>query len=79
MVLFSEWGDPGQIATALAAMRAGSPLIVWVAATSAMMIKALLVLLLGRQLRAFVAPAALQAVAFMTCVVAGTLAAAGVR
>jgi putative Ca2+/H+ antiporter (TMEM165/GDT1 family) len=78
-VLFSEWGDPGQIATALAATRASSPAIVWLAATAAMMSKALLVMIVGRQLRTLVTPAALRLITFSTCVVAGTFAVAGVQ
>jgi putative Ca2+/H+ antiporter (TMEM165/GDT1 family) len=78
-VLFSEWGDPGQLVTALAAIRLGTPILVCTAATAAMMTKAVVMILCGRRLHTFVTPRVLQGAAFTTCVVVGVLAAVGVR
>ena len=76
-VLFSEWGDPGQLVTALAAIRFRAPIIVCTAATAAMITKAVVVILCGGRLHTFFTPRVIQGAAFTTCVLVGVLAAVG--
>jgi len=38
-ILFSEWGDVGQVTTAALAARFGSPVVVWLGAVAAMITK----------------------------------------
>src|SRR4051812_36632719 len=50
-ILFSEWGDVGQVMAATLSMRYRLPLIVWLGATLALISKGLLALAIGRGLR----------------------------
>jgi putative Ca2+/H+ antiporter (TMEM165/GDT1 family) len=50
VIFFSEWGDMGQVTAAALAARYQSPLLVWVAATLAMITKAVLSMTVGRGL-----------------------------
>jgi putative Ca2+/H+ antiporter (TMEM165/GDT1 family) len=51
ILLFSEWGDLGQVTTATMAARFGSPVAVWIGAVCAMTSKAVLGALLGVRVR----------------------------
>jgi putative Ca2+/H+ antiporter (TMEM165/GDT1 family) len=50
-ILFSEWGDPGQIMAATLTARYRLPVVVWLAGTLALITKGVLALALGRGLR----------------------------
>ncbi len=52
-IFFTEWGDPGQMATAALAARSHSPGVVWLAASSAMATKAVAALTLGSMLHRY--------------------------
>jgi Ca2+/H+ antiporter, TMEM165/GDT1 family len=51
-ILFSEWGDVGQITAAAMAARYDAPLIVWLGASAAMVTKGVLAAYLGAGIRA---------------------------
>ena len=53
-IFFSEWGDVGQITAATMAARFGSPLIVWIAAVSAMVTKGILAASIGASFRGWI-------------------------
>ncbi len=53
-VLFSEWGDVGQITAAAMAARFGSPIVVWLGAVSALITKGAIGALVGARLRTWV-------------------------
>ena len=50
-VVFSEWGDLGQLTAAAMAARFVQPLVVWIAAVLAMMTKSVLAMTVGARLR----------------------------
>jgi len=50
-IFFSEWGDPGQLATAAMAAQYGAPVVVWLGAVCAMVTKGLLAASVGAALR----------------------------
>jgi Ca2+/H+ antiporter, TMEM165/GDT1 family len=62
-IFFSEWADIGQITAAALAARYRAPLLIWSAATAALMTKGALALLLGLRLRRWLPFRALRAVA----------------
>ncbi len=53
-IFFSEWGDVGQITAATMAMKFSAPLIVWLAAVSAMVTKGTLASFLGGGIRGWI-------------------------
>jgi putative Ca2+/H+ antiporter (TMEM165/GDT1 family) len=53
-IFFSEWGDVGQITAATMAARFGSPLLVWIGAVSAMVIKGALAASIGAGIRRWI-------------------------
>ena len=68
-VFFTEWGDVGQIATAALVTRYGSPWIVWIAATAALVTKGALAATLGRGLTRYLPRKSLRVGATALCVV----------
>jgi len=74
-IFLTEWADAGQIAAAAMTARFGRPLLVWTAATAAMMTKGLLAMLLAVPLRRHLPRTTLRYVALTVCVVMGILAA----
>jgi putative Ca2+/H+ antiporter (TMEM165/GDT1 family) len=53
-IFFSEWGDVGQITAATMAARFPSPLVVWLAAVSAMVTKGILAASIGAGVRRWI-------------------------
>jgi putative Ca2+/H+ antiporter (TMEM165/GDT1 family) len=76
-LLFSEWGDIGQIMAASLTARYQVPLIVWLAATLALVTKGLLALALGRGLRKYIPLHMLRPVAASVCLIMGVISATG--
>lgn len=76
-VLFSEWGDIGQIMAATLTARYQLPFVVWLGATLALMTKGLLALALGRGLRERVPFRILRPVSASLCVIMGVVSAIG--
>jgi putative Ca2+/H+ antiporter (TMEM165/GDT1 family) len=74
-ILFSEWGDIGQITAATLTARYRLPLIVWLGATLALVTKGLLALALGRSLRKCIPLHVLRPVAVSLCVTMGVISA----
>jgi putative Ca2+/H+ antiporter (TMEM165/GDT1 family) len=74
-IFLTEWADAGQIAAAAMTARFGRPLLVWTAATAAMMTKGLLAMVLAVPLRRHLPRTTLRYVALTVCVVMGILAA----
>jgi putative Ca2+/H+ antiporter (TMEM165/GDT1 family) len=74
-IFLTEWADAGQITAAAMTARFGRPLLVWTAATAAMLTKGLLAMLLAVPLRRHVPRSTLRYVALTVCVVMGVLAA----
>ena len=72
-VFFTEWGDAGQITAAMLAARYHAPLLVWVAATLALMTKGALALALGLGLQKFIPQRMLRVVAVAACLIMGLL------
>jgi Ca2+/H+ antiporter, TMEM165/GDT1 family len=77
-VFFAEWADPGQLAAAGLTARYGSPLVIWVAAVSAMATKAGLALTLGITLRRYVPRRTLRVGAVALSVALGIAAVASI-
>lgn len=73
-VFFSEWGDVGQLSTAALAAKYNLPLVIWIAATLALLSKGALALTLGVGLRKRIPGTALRIVAAASCVGFGVLA-----
>ena len=71
---FSEWGDPGQIATAALVLRSHLVLGAWLGATLAITIKGAAALILGVQIRNRLPLNTLRALSSVSCCVLGTLA-----
>lgn len=76
-VLFSEWGDIGQVMAATLTARYQLPLVVWSGATLALITKGLLALALGRGLRTRVPVHMLRPVSAGLCVIMGVISAIG--
>ena len=74
-ILFSEWGDVGQIMTATLTVRYHLPLIVWLGATLALVTKGLLALALGRGLRNRIPDSVLRPVCASVCLIMGIVSA----
>ena len=74
-ILFSEWGDIGQIMAATLAARYQLPLVVWVGATLALMTKGLLALAIGRGLRDRIPFQLLRPVSASLCAIMGAVSA----
>jgi len=72
-VFFSEWGDPGQVATATLAARHGDGLVVWAAATLAMFAKGAVGLFAGAALRRRVRRPTLRWISIGACVLMGAV------
>ena len=73
-IFFSEWGDVGQLSTAALAAKYNLPLVIWIAATLALVSKGGLALTLGVGLRKRIPGTALRIVAAASCVGFGVLA-----
>jgi putative Ca2+/H+ antiporter (TMEM165/GDT1 family) len=74
-ILFSEWGDVGQIMAATLTMRYRLPFIVWLGATLALISKGLLALAVGGGLCKRIPLAALRPVCVSLCVIMGIVSA----
>jgi Ca2+/H+ antiporter, TMEM165/GDT1 family len=74
-ILFSEWGDVGQIMAATLTVRYHLPLIVWLGATLALITKGLLALVIGRGLRNRIPDSVLRPVCASLCVIMGIVSA----
>jgi Ca2+/H+ antiporter, TMEM165/GDT1 family len=73
-IFFSEWGDVGQLSTAALSAQYRMPLIIWIAATAALMTKGLLALTVGIQLRRLLPDRVLKFAAVGSCCVLGAIA-----
>jgi len=74
-ILFSEWGDVGQIMAATLTVRYRLPLIVWLGATLALITKGIMALAIGRGLRNRIPFSVLRPVCASLCVVMGIISA----
>ncbi len=74
-ILFSEWGDVGQLMAATLTARYGLPVLVWFGATLALVRKGLLALALGRGLRNHIPLRMLRPVSVSLCVILGIVSA----
>jgi Ca2+/H+ antiporter, TMEM165/GDT1 family len=74
-ILFSEWGDVGQIMAATLTVRYRLPLIVWLGATLALITKGIMALAIGRGLRNRIPFSVLRPVCASLCVVMGIVSA----
>ena len=74
-ILFSEWGDIGQMMAATLTARYRMPLLVWLGATLALVTKGLFALALGRGLRQRVPLHLLRPVSAGLCVIMGVISA----
>lgn len=68
-IALTEWGDPGQLTAAVLAAHFGTPLLVWCAATAALLTKAAAALLLGATARQHLNALWLRAAAAGFCMV----------
>jgi putative Ca2+/H+ antiporter (TMEM165/GDT1 family) len=76
-ILFSEWGDIGQIMAATLTARYQAPVVIFLAATLALATKGLLALAVGLSLRRRVPISILRPVSVTLCVVLGVVSAVG--
>jgi len=74
-ILFSEWGDVGQIMAATLTVRYRLPLLVWIGATLALISKGLLALVIGHSLRNRIPVSFLRPVCASLCVIMGIISA----
>ena len=74
-ILFSEWGDVGQIMAATLTVKYRLPLVVWIGATLALISKGLLALLIGHSLRNRIPVSILRPVCASLCVIMGIISA----
>lgn len=72
-IFCSEWGDVGQITAATLAARSHAGFVVWLAATLALVTKAVLALTVGVGLRRWLPAPVLRAGALTLCLVMGAL------
>lgn len=70
----TEWGDPGQIATAALVLKSHLPLASWLGATLAIMLKGAAALTLGVQIRNRLPLSTLRILSSLSCCVLGILA-----
>lgn len=70
-VFFSEWGDAGQITVAALVARFRLPLVVWLAASAALMTKGLIALAIGSRLSTRISASTLRLVASASCAFLG--------
>jgi putative Ca2+/H+ antiporter (TMEM165/GDT1 family) len=75
VILFSEWGDVGQIMAATLTARYGVPFLIWFGATLALVTKGLFALALGRGLRKHVPSGVLRPLSVGLCVLMGIVSA----
>jgi len=73
-LFFTEWGDPGQIATAALTAQFQAPLATWLGGTLAMTTKGAFALLLGVKLRDRIPDRMLRLLATVSCSVLGIIA-----
>lgn len=73
-VSFTEWADPGQLATAALAVRSHAPFSVWLGATLALATKGLLAVTLGRQIGRRVPRHVVRGAAVCLCITMAVLA-----
>lgn len=78
-IFFTEWGDPGQLATAALAASSHAPVTVWLGACAAMATKALLALSLGSVLHRHVPQRIIRLAGVSLGIVLAIAAAAGIR
>lgn len=71
---FTEWGDPGQIATAGLMLKSHLPFAIWIGSTLALMVKGAAALTLGLQIRNRLPRRTLRILASASCCVLGLLA-----
>jgi len=76
-LFFTEWGDPGQIATAALTMQSRSALATWLGGTLAMMTKGGLAIAIGLRLRDWLPEPMLRALACASCCALGVVALSG--
>jgi len=74
-ILFSEWGDIGQIMAATLTARYQAPLIVFLGGTMALVTKGVLALIIGSSLRRRVPISILRPVSAILCVILGVISA----
>jgi putative Ca2+/H+ antiporter (TMEM165/GDT1 family) len=74
-ILFSEWGDIGQIMTATLTARYRAPFVVFLGATLALVTKGVLALVIGFSLRRRVPISILRPVSALLCVIMGVVSA----
>jgi Ca2+/H+ antiporter, TMEM165/GDT1 family len=74
-IVFSEWGDIGQIMAATLTARYQAPLVVWFGGTLALITKGLLALVVGRTLRQRIPLNILRPVSASLCVAMGVISA----
>jgi putative Ca2+/H+ antiporter (TMEM165/GDT1 family) len=75
-IAFTEWGDPGQLATALLAVRFHAPLLVWSSATAALLAKSVAAAAVGLTARRYLELRWLRVAAAAFCVVSAAVSAA---
>lgn len=78
-VFLAEWGDVGQLTAAALTARFHQPLVVWGAATAALVTKSVLAVSLGIGLRRYVPRRAARVAAAVVCVAMALLSAMNVR
>lgn len=74
-VLFSEWGDIGQIMAATLTARYQAPFVVFLGATLALVTKGVLALVIGYSLRRRVPLSVLRPVSAIVCLIMGVMSA----
>jgi putative Ca2+/H+ antiporter (TMEM165/GDT1 family) len=75
-IAFTEWGDPGQLATALLAVRFHAPLLVWSSAAAALLTKSVVAAAVGLTARRYLELRWLRLAAAAFCVVSAAVSAA---
>jgi len=76
-ILFTEWGDIGQIMAATLTARYQAPFIVWFGATLALITKAVLAIAIGFSLRQRIPLEIVRHVSAILCVILGVISAIG--
>jgi putative Ca2+/H+ antiporter (TMEM165/GDT1 family) len=74
-IFFSEWADAGQLSAAMLTARHQAPVVIWLAATLALVAKGVLALSLGVTLRRHLPREFLRGAAFALCLTMGILCA----
>lgn len=78
-VFFSEWADPGQVAAAGLSAHYGAPLLVWLAATAALVTKGALAVTVGAGLARALSPAWRRSLAVAALATLATLIGIGIE